>query len=136
MEIPETAPDAPVDEQPSAAPEPVETGALPLPETNAQGFAMLGGYPVNLRLRAEALSDAGEASDPNGLVPDSFIAAAGTRLAAERAEEAAKHPPVSERMTRDQLVDQAGKEGVAVEDGHTKADIVANIETARGADQQ
>lgn len=51
----------------------------------ATGIALLGGYPVNRRLRAEALFQAGKSTDEMGEVTDDAIAEAGERLAGDEA---------------------------------------------------
>lgn len=53
------------------------------PKTNEAGFAMSGDYPLNSRLRAEALAQAGKETDPDGIVSDEDIAGTVKRLAAE-----------------------------------------------------
>lgn len=59
------------------------------PETRkSDGVAMSGGFPVNHRLRAEALAEAGKTADPDDMVSQEAIADAKARLA--RATEASK----------------------------------------------
>jgi len=62
------------------------------------GVALYGDLPLNHRLRAEALADAGETEDPDGLITPELIADAVGRLAADRAAEEKAHPPVSSNM--------------------------------------
>lgn len=66
--------------------EPKTTETQP-PKVDAEtGIAMAGEggkYPLNHRLRAEALSKAGRKSDPDGLIDDALIVDAGERLAAD-----------------------------------------------------
>lgn len=53
------------------------------PQVNEQGFAIDGhGLPLNLRLRAAALAEAGKDEDPEGSVAPEHITAAADRLAA------------------------------------------------------
>lgn len=53
------------------------------------GIALVGKYPLNHRLRAEALHKAGVKSDPDNIIDAEAIAAAGPRIAAaEKAEKA------------------------------------------------
>lgn len=57
------------------------------------GVAMHGKYPLNHRLRAEALAKAGRKSDPDDLITDSVIEATRDRIDQEKAaaeREAAK----------------------------------------------
>lgn len=95
------------------------------PATNEQGFAMLGDYPLNHRLRAEALATAGVATDPDGAVSDELIAATKDRLAQEKADAASSTPSL--KWTRDQLVAEANRVGAAFEADATKPTILSAI---------
>lgn len=44
------------------------------------GVALVGGYPLNHRLRAEALAQDGKAEDPDGVVSPELIADASARM--------------------------------------------------------
>lgn len=102
------------------------------PETDeATGIAMLNGYPVNLRLRAEALSKDGKAEDPDGLVAAELIEDAGDRLARERSS---GPPAVSDALSREKLERIARAEGVDTSTASTKADVVRLIEERRATD--
>jgi len=100
------------------------------PATNDQGFALLDAYPLNLRLRAEALVKDGKETDDAGLVSDDDIAATKVRLDAEEAE---RHPAVNKRMKRAEVVGIAQAEGIEVADDDTVSTIVDKIEAARAA---
>lgn len=67
----------------------VETEA---PKTAKDGVAMNGRYPVNHRLRAEALAAADKAEDPDGIVSKEAISGAGKRLARKAKAEAKAAP--------------------------------------------
>lgn len=115
---------------------PVETANEGTPETTAPpaldpvtGLTMVGGYPLNGRLRAAALADAGKKSDPQGLVTPELISAHADRLA----NYDAAFPPVSEKMGRDALVKIADAEGVEVEGDANKPTILAAILAKRPA---
>lgn len=118
---------APTDETTAVGMEP--------PAVNDQGFAMAGAYPLNFRLRAEALSQAGKTTDPDGLVDDAAIEDAGKRLAADAAARdanpATAAPSLS--MTRDQLVEAAEARGLTVAPNDTKATILDAITAADAA---
>lgn len=98
------------------------------PKTNEQGFAIDGneGWPINLRLRALALADAGKDEDPDGHVSSDAIADAKDRAANYDAD----YPKLS-NMTKAQLQKQADSEGVAVPEDALRDDIQAAIEAAR-----
>lgn len=79
-------------EGPATAPEDtdadrVTNGPSTEPET---GVALDGDYPLNHRLRAEALAAEGKSEDPGGLVSPELIADAGERM--ERAKAAEDDP--------------------------------------------
>lgn len=57
----------------------VEASASPI-EDKDTGVPMVGSYPLNHRLRAEALAAAGEAEDPDALISPALIADAKGRL--------------------------------------------------------
>lgn len=103
------------------------------------GVAMDGDFPHNHRLRAEALSRAGEESDPDGLVSDDLIADAGARMeaaekAAKEAEEEAKRSASALRnMTTAELEDQALKDGVDLSSAKNNGERADLIEAARNA---
>lgn len=98
------------------------------------GVAMHGEYPLNSRLRAEALAGDGKGEDPDKLVTPELIADAADRLAREKAEadKAAKAAP-SMKWTEKALRDEADRLGVAVTADNDKADILAAIEAAPAA---
>lgn len=100
------------------------------PET---GVALAGGYPVNHRLRAEALFKAGKEEDPDAIVSNELIADAGARLKADEAAEAARRPAVSTTMTREALDKIASDEGLDPSAYSTKDDVVAAIEAKRAS---
>lgn len=58
------------------------------PLTAKDGTAMNGLYPLNNRLRAEALANEGKTEDPDGIIEPDVIASTGERL--EREAKAAK----------------------------------------------
>jgi hypothetical protein len=108
------------------------------PAMTEDGVALHNDYPVNHRLRAEALADAGETTDPDALISDELIAATKDRLDRERAEAerlaeaAAKAPPaVSERMKIETLTRIAEEEGVQIGTDADRPAIVAAIEADR-----
>jgi len=103
------------------------------------GIAMAGGYPVNHRLRAEALADAGKDKDPTGDVSPELIAETAKRLAAERKEaeaaddDAARAARELRAMKLADLRELAQAEGVQHEGDANKSAIVDAIEAARRA---
>lgn len=99
--------------------------------------AMQGGYPLNFRLRAEALAADGKATDPESLIEDDLIADAAGRLEREKkaADEAARNAP-SMKWTEDKLRKHAATiPGLVIPDDYDKADILKAIESASGASQ-
>lgn len=50
------------------------------PKTRKDGTAMSGAYPLNHRLRAEALCKDGKTTDPDGLISAELIADTKARL--------------------------------------------------------
>lgn len=105
------------------------------------GFAMADGFPLNHRLRGEALVAAGLAEDPAGHVTPDFIADTADRLdaerrdAAEREAEAEANTP-SMGWTRDRLVEEAGRRGVAIPSNADKRAIVDALNPAPADDQE
>lgn len=103
------------------------------PKTDeATGVAMQGDYPLNSRLRAEALAQAGKATDPDALITDELIADAADRLQREAAAEqqAARNAP-SMRWTEAKLREHAATiPGLAIPDDFDKSDILKAIEGA------
>lgn len=99
----------------------------------ATGIALhADGYPVNLRLRAERLSAAGETTDEAGHVTDDAIAEAGERLAALETEaERAEREARLDSKTHDELDAIAAAETVDLTGATTRADKIAAIEAAR-----
>lgn len=95
------------------------------------GFATDGEWPINLRLRAEAMADKGVKSDPNGMIDDDLIAATKTRMVAE-AKEAAREAKETPSMdwTKAQLTDEAEARGLAIESDANKAAILDAINAA------
>jgi len=107
-------------------------------ELARQGFAIDGGYPVNHRLRAEALSKAGIAEDPAGHITADMIAATGERLAAEArdaaaAEAAEARETPSMNWNRDRLASHAASLNIEVAPEMTKAGILEAINAAPAA---
>lgn len=99
------------------------------PQTDEQGFAIDGhGYPINLRLRALRLADAGETEDPAGSVSPEVIQSAADQLA-----DYDDAYPSLDGMTKAALEAEAEDKNVAVPDGATKDEIKAAIEAARPA---
>lgn len=95
------------------------------PAMTADGVAMAGDYPLNHRLRAEALADAGKSTDPDGLIADDLIAATADRLTRERADEP------SMAWTRDRLAELAARTpGATFEEGANKRAILDAIKAA------
>jgi hypothetical protein len=109
------------------------------------GFAHDGEWPVNSRLRAEAMARGGVSTDPAGFISDDLIAETKGRLAEEAAEaerltteakerdeaEAAKAP--SSKWTLGDLAAEAARRGVTVEGDATKAAILAALNAAPAA---
>jgi len=95
----------------------------------ATGFALQGGFPLNARLRAEALADAGKTTDPEGLVDEDLIASTGERLIAERADAAKAEADATPSMdwTKERLLDEAATRQIPVEGNATKAQILDAI---------
>lgn len=124
--------DQPENQAPEATTEEPEITAAP--ETTATGVSVVtteqGTYPINHRLRAEAMARDGIKSDADGLISNELIADTAARLAREDAA-----TKVTTRMKREDLVKIAGAEvpPVPVTDEDTVATIVKNIEAARAA---
>ncbi len=118
-------------DDPAAAP--ADDWTPPVYDTET-GVAQRGAYPLNSRLRAEAIAQAGESEDPDGIVTPELIADAAIRLDREAAEQADKTPSMS--WTRDRLVAHAATvPGATFEGDANKAAILAAIEGATRADQ-
>lgn len=111
-------------------PEPEQTAE----PANVYGVAMLGDYPLNFRLRAEAMAAAGVTTDPDGAISDDLIASTVERLAVQT--RAAVRPAVNARMGIDKLRTIAAAEGVSIDAEASRDDIVFSIEAARGAANQ
>jgi len=94
------------------------------------GVALHGDYPVNSRLRAEALASDGKAEDPDGLVSRELIEDAGKRLAADREAEAEARR-ISPRMTVADLEAIAAAEGADLSDASNNEERVAAIQANR-----
>lgn len=93
------------------------------------GIAVDGhGLPLNHRLRAERLADAGKDEDPAGEISAEHIADAKARLAA--AKEA--KPPVNSSMKVADLERIANDENVDLSDAKNNDERVALIRAARG----
>lgn len=125
---------------PESANQPQPTAAVPLTTNEAPddwspakvdeetGIALDGhDLPLNHRLRAEALADAGETSDPADTVSPELIADAADRLERERRAT----PPVSANMKVKDLETIASREGVDISGAKNNAERVAMIEDAR-----
>jgi hypothetical protein len=107
----------------------------------AEGFAIEGLYPANLRLRAEALSIAGKTEDPDKIIGADMIASTGERLAAEAREAAAREKAEETAEAKEAkrlramdlkaLHALAVAEAVPVESDANKTTIVKAIEDAR-----
>ena len=102
---------------------------LPPAVDEATGFAMQGGFPLNARLRAEALADAGKTTDPEGLIGDDLIALTAERLDAERADAAKVEADAMPSMewTKERLLDEAAARQIPIEGNATKAQILEAI---------
>ena len=104
------------------------------------GIAMAGNYPLNHRLRAEALVADGKETDPDKMVDDATIADTKARLQAEQDEAKAKAEADAaasrelHAMKKDDLISTAEQEGVQHDPSAPKADIVQAIEQSRAAD--
>jgi hypothetical protein len=105
------------------------------PETDDQGFELAGDWPLNHRLRAEAMARAGVAEDPDGHISPELIAETGERLKSEdeAADEAARADPPLDRMTKAQLEKTAATEGVDLSSASNNPDRVSLIQAARDA---
>lgn len=99
----------------------------------ATGIALVGGYPVNHRLRAEAMAREGVDHDPSDLITGDLIAATRDRLAAEEAGEDAivRADRALDRMSEAKLRKVADDEGVPVEGDADKATIRDAIRAKR-----
>jgi len=100
------------------------------------GFAIADGWPVNHRLRAEALAQAGEGEDPAGYLTAEQIAETAERLEAEAAEarEREEQAAPSEKWRRDDLVNAAAARGL--DTTGTKAELVKSITAADAANSE
>jgi len=120
---------------------PAEDAATASPALNEQGFAMHGDYPLNGRLRAEALATAGLETDPDGMIGDDLIADAAGRLERQRDEDARiaaeqeKATP-SLRWTREELAAEADRRRASYETDANKAAILDAINAAPSANQE
>jgi hypothetical protein len=121
-------------ETPAVEAEPVEGSAPgttwePPAVEPESGIAIDGdGLPVNHRLRAERLADAGKDSDPGGVISDELIADAKERLERERKA----RPPVAANMKVADLERIAKREDIDLSSASNNAERVALIEAARG----
>jgi hypothetical protein len=98
------------------------------PQVNEQGFAVDGdGLPLNLRLRAAALADAGRDEDPSGSVSAETIKAEAERLAAyDKA-----FPTISSSSKTADLERIAKAEGVDISSAANNDERIAIIRAAR-----
>lgn len=108
---------------------------LPPAIDEATGFALQGGYPVNARLRAEALADAGQTTDPEALIDDNLITSTAERLEAERADAQKAQADATPSMdwTKERLLDEAARLNIPVEGSATKAQILEAINAGQPA---
>jgi hypothetical protein len=114
------------------------------PATTSAGVALHGEYPLNSRLRAEAMADADVTTDPDGLITDELIAETRDRLAAERkadadAEEEARRAEAaapSMKWSEKRLRDEATRLGLTLETDANKAAILAAIQAAPPVETQ
>lgn len=96
-----------------------------------------GKYPLNHRLRAEAMAAEGVTTDPDGLIGDDVIADAAKRLKADAKAAAIETPSLS--WSRDKLlahVDElraAGRQIAPIETDANKAAILDAINAATAA---
>jgi len=101
------------------------------PKVDENGVALDGhDLPVNHRLRAEALADAGKDKDPGDMVSPELIAETADRLATERKA----RPPVSANMKVADLERIAKRESVDLMSAKNNEERVALIEAARGGE--
>jgi hypothetical protein len=108
----------------------VETAA---PEMTEEGVALLNDYPVNHRLRAEAMARDGLSSDPDGMITPELITDAAERLDAEKAaaDAAAREAP-SMKWKLDDLRDAASKANPPIA-GAESMDKAALVDALTGA---
>lgn len=112
--------------------EPAAPGWSPPKSDPETGVALYGDLPLNHRLRAEALADAGASEDPDGLILPELIEDARTRLKATRADEDRAVP--SMRWERADLLAHAEKiPGLVIETDANKAAILKAITAASTA---
>lgn len=107
---------------------PSETMLSTDPET---GFATDGEWPVNHRLRAEAMARAGVTHDDAGEIEDWLIAETKDRLAAEDAEAESSTPSMAWKW--DELAAYATSHGVEFASTATKQDILNAIHAPAAA---
>jgi hypothetical protein len=138
MDDPAAAPPQAQPDEPEVAKD-GEVKATGLPQADKDtGVAMYGEFPLNHRLRAEALADAGLDKDPDGIVTAELIKDAGERLERDaKAEEDRKaaeekaRPPVKASMPRPDLDKIASDEGLDPAAYSNREDLVAAIEAKR-----
>jgi hypothetical protein len=141
MDDPAAAPPETQSVEPEVA-EDGEVKATGLPTADKEtGVATYGEFPLNHRLRAEALAKAKLEKDPDGIVTPELIVDAGERLEREaKAEEEAKaaelaaRPPVNKSMKRDALDKIARDEDLDPAAYSNIPDLVDAIEAKRAAD--
>lgn len=115
--------------QPIAPEDSEEPDWLP-PQTLENGIAVDGnGIPINLRLRAAHLADAGQAEDPAGSVSPETIAAEAERLAAFDAD----YPPITGKTTKAELEAMAEAEKADISSASNNEERAAAILAARPA---
>ena len=95
------------------------------------GVALYRDLPLNHRLRAEALADAGETEDLDGLITPELISDASNRLAADRAAEEKAHPPISASMRVAELERIAAREEVDLSTATNNDERVSLIQAKR-----
>lgn len=105
--------------------------ATAAPRTDKSGRAMLGDYPFNHRLRAEALSAAGVEKDPDGVVTPAAIVAAGARVAALEAAKVDALDLTGKRKA--ELEEIAALESVDLAGAKNNDERASLIEKARAA---
>lgn len=101
-----------------------------LPATReGDGVALHGDYPLNHRLRAEALAKDGKTTDPDNMVSDELIVDAGERM--KRLEAARDEAESLEGRRKAELEEIAATEGVDLSDARNNGDRVRLIEEHR-----
>lgn len=106
------------------------------PKRGEGGVELAGEWPLNHRLRAEAMATAGVTTDPDGLIDDALIVDAGERLAADAKAAKANQPKSPSRMSRAELDAEMARLEITAPEEATNPERAKLIEAARAENKE